>query len=180
MRAASGHARSRTSRRKEFTLRTRDLNTIIITGQMNAEPEMQFTADGEPRTTFYLTCDGSCDTTTVEHVRLVAWGSPLAEQCNDLPQGTKLFVEGHLQRCTAEHPVEQARGTVEVRVRNYLVIDSGNAVTMRAPVPPTHTVHPPMVPLASTPLPRTHSPLPMMPTRPPGPRSSIASKTGKQ
>ena len=138
---------------------TRDLNKIMLTGQVEAEPEMRFPAEGEPHTTFYLTCAGSRDTTTAERLRLVAWDTPLAERCNDLLQGAKLLVEGRLQRCTADDPAEQARFPVEVRVRECLVIDPGDAAAMlaptspRPPVPPTRTVNPPVAPPAPAPQP---------------------------
>lgn len=165
---------------------TRDLNKIMLTGQVDAEPEMRFTAEGEPRTTFYLTCAGSRDTTTAERLRLVAWGTPLAERCNDLLQGAKLLVEGRLQRCTADDPAEQARFPLEVRVRECLVIDPGDAAAMlaptspRPPAPPTRTVNPPVAPHAPAPQPPARAPLPVIPARPTGPRPAIATKTGKR
>lgn len=165
---------------------TRDLNKIMLTGQVDAEPEMRFTAEGEPRTTFSLTCAGSRDTTTAERFRLVAWGTPLAERCNDLLPGAKLLVEGRLQRCTADDPAEQARFPFEVRVRECLVIDPGDAAAMlvpaspRPPAPPTRTVNPPVASRAPEPLPPARPPLPVMPARPTGPRPTIATKTSKR
>ena len=165
---------------------TRDLNKIMLTGQVETEPEMRFTAEGEPRTTFYLTCAGSRDTTTAERLRLVAWGTPLAERCNDLLQGAKLLVEGRLQRCTADDAAEQARFTFEVRVRECFVIEPGDAAAMmvpassRPPTPPTRTMNPPAEPRSTAPLPPARAPLPVMPARPTGPRSTISTKTGKR
>ncbi|MFV9507689.1 MAG: single-stranded DNA-binding protein [Oscillochloridaceae bacterium umkhey_bin13] len=165
---------------------TRDLNKIMLTGQVEAEPEMRFTAEGEPHTIFYLTCAGSRDTTTTERLRLVAWGDPLAERCNDLLQGAKVLVEGRLQRCTADDPAEQARFPLEVRVRECLVIDPGDAAALlmpaspRPPASPTRTVNPPVAPRATMPLPPARAILPVMPARPTGPRPTIATKTGKR
>lgn len=158
-------------------MRTRDLNKIMLTGQVEAEPEMRFTAEGEPRTTFYITCAGSRDTATVECFRLVAWGEPLAERCNDLPQGTKVLVEGRLQHCTADDPAEQARFTFEVRVRECFVIEPSDAAAMmvpassRPPTPPTRTINPPAAPRSTVPLSPARAPLPAMPARRTGPRS---------
>lgn len=172
---------------------TRDLNKMMLTGQIEAEPTMRFTGAGEPRTTLYVRCAGAHDATLTERVRLVAWGSPLAERCNDLRPGMQVLVEGQLQRCTADDPAEQARFPLEVRVRSYLVLDPGDAaaavlvpVAPRPPAPPTRTMAPPPAPptrtMALPPAPRStvppapvRPPLPMQPPRTTAPRPTIAS-----
>ncbi|PDW00938.1 single-stranded DNA-binding protein [Candidatus Chloroploca asiatica] len=171
----------------------RDLNKMMLTGQIEAEPEMHFTGAGEPRTTLYVRCAGARDATLTERVRLVAWGSPLAERCNDLLPGMQVLVEGQLQRCTADDPAEQARFPLEVRVRSYLVLDPGDAaaavlvpVSPRPPAPPTRTMAlPPARPTRTVaPPPRSNvppaparPPLPMQPPRATDPRPTIASPT---
>lgn len=157
---------------------TRDLNKIMLTGKVEAEPEMRFTAEGEPRTTFFLisASAGAGDSTAAERFRLVAWGEPLAERCNDLLQGATLLVEGSLQRCAADDEAERARFPFEVRVRSYLVLDAGGTAAMpvptspRPPAPPARLATPPPIsrPPASPPLVR--APLPVMPARPTAPR----------
>lgn len=117
---------------------TRDLNKIMLTGQVEAEPEMRFTNTGEARTTFYLICATASThhAAAFERFRLVAWGQPLAERCNNLLQGTRVLVEGRLQRCTADHADEQARFAFDVLVRECVVIDTGDTAALMVPVPP--------------------------------------------
>lgn len=155
---------------------TRDLNKIMLTGQVAAEPEMRFTAEGEPHTTFYLTCADSRESTTAERFRLVAWRAPLAERCNDLLQGAKVLVEGRLQSCTADNEAKRARFPFEVRVRECLVLDPGDAAAMmvpaspRPPTPPTRMVNLPTMPRSSAPHPPARPAVPAMPSRPATPR----------
>lgn len=123
----------------EVTMGTRDFTTIMLTGRVTAEPEMRFTAEGEPRTTFYLSCEGR---TTTELLRLVAWGTPLAEACNEFIEGTRLFVEGQLQRCSADDANERTRFPLEVRVTSFIPLGPGDDAAMpvrtptRPPAPP--------------------------------------------
>ncbi len=157
---------------------TRDLNKIMLTGQVAAEPEMRFTAEGEPRTTFYLTCarTDSRESTTADRFRLVAWGTPLAERCNDLLQDAKILVEGRLQSCTAHNEEERARFPFEVRVRECLVLDPGDAAALmmsappRPPSPPARMVNLPTMPRSSAPQPPAPPALSVMPSRPATPR----------
>ncbi|NCC35614.1 MAG: hypothetical protein EOM24_26925 [Chloroflexia bacterium] len=156
---------------------TRDLNKMMLTGQLEAEPTMCFTVAGEPRTTLYVRCAGAHDATLTERVRLVAWGSPLAERCNDLLPGTQVLVEGQLQRCTADDPAEQARFPLEVRVHSYLVLDPGDAaaavlvpVAPRPPAPPTRTMALPPPPRSTVPPSPVRPPLPVQPPRATAPR----------
>jgi single-stranded DNA-binding protein len=101
----------------------KDVNTITVTGQVEAEPEMRFTADGIPHTTFSLVCAQPTprDPHAIERFRLMAWDEPLAEQCNDLLPGARVLVEGRLQSTTSDDPEDRARCPFEVIVRDLVV-----------------------------------------------------------
>ena len=104
----------------------RDITMVTLTGHVEAEPEMRFTADGEPNTTLFLISaqPTSRDQHATERFRLVAWGDPLAEQCNDLLPGTHLLAEGQLQSSTSDDREERARLPYEVVVRELVIINS--------------------------------------------------------
>lgn len=104
----------------------KDVNTITVTGQVEAEPEMRFTADGIPHTTFSLVCGQPTprDPHAFERFRLVAWDEPLAEQCNDLLPGARVLVEGRLQSTTSDDSAERARFPFEVFVRDLMTLTS--------------------------------------------------------
>tara|TARA_Y100000310_G_C20454408_1_gene702351 strand:- start:17 stop:454 length:438 start_codon:yes stop_codon:yes gene_type:complete len=78
------------------------VNKIIIIGNLGGEPEMRFTPNGRPVTSFnvatnwrYTTADGERREET-EWFTVVTWGR-LAEQCNQfLNKGRLVYVEGRL------------------------------------------------------------------------------------
>ncbi len=79
------------------------LNKLMIIGNLGSEPEMRFTPNGRPVTTFrvatnwrYVTGAGERKEET-EWFTVVAWGK-LAEQCNQfLTKGRLVYAEGRLR-----------------------------------------------------------------------------------
>ena len=80
---------------------------IIIIGNLGSNPEMRFTPNGDPVTTFSVATSrkyGEKDETT--WFRVSVWGKQ-AESCNQyLHKGSKVLVEGRLK---AEPPVFQKK-----------------------------------------------------------------------
>jgi single-strand DNA-binding protein len=84
------------------------LNKVMIIGNLGKDPEMRFTPNGNPVTTFsvavgrvYNTTDGERKTET-EWFNVVTWNK-LAEQCNQfLAKGRLVYVEGRLHTSTWE------------------------------------------------------------------------------
>jgi single-strand DNA-binding protein len=79
------------------------LNRIMVIGQVGREPEMRYTADGRPTTTFGIVQPHEWDDevgnrqTADEWFHVVAWGR-LAEACKKcLSQGVWVYVQGRLQ-----------------------------------------------------------------------------------
>ena len=78
------------------------LNKVMIIGNLGSEPEMRFTPNGNPVTSFrvatnraYTTSDGERKQET-EWFTVVAWNK-LAEQCNQfLTKGRLVYAEGRL------------------------------------------------------------------------------------
>ncbi len=82
------------------------VNKIIVIGNLGSEPEMRFTPNGRPVTSFsvatnwrYTTADGERREET-EWFRVVTWGK-LAELCNQyLGKGRLVYIEGRLHSRT--------------------------------------------------------------------------------
>ena len=79
------------------------LNRLMVIGNIGTEPEMRYTANGTPVTTFRLAVsrkftDASGERRDdTEWFTIVAWND-LAEQCNQwLSKGKRVFVEGRLK-----------------------------------------------------------------------------------
>ena len=84
------------------------LNKVMIIGNVGSDPEMRFTPNGNPVTSFrvatnwiYTTADGERKQET-EWFTVVAWNK-LAEQCNQfLTKGRLVYAEGRLRTRTWE------------------------------------------------------------------------------
>lgn len=111
------------------------VNKVIIIGNVGSEPEMRFTPNGNPVTSFraatnwrYTTSQGERKEET-EWFTVVAWNR-LAEQCNQfLSKGRLVYVEGRLRSRTWESPEG------EKRYRNEIVADKVTFLDRQSSVP---------------------------------------------
>ena len=111
------------------------VNKVIIIGNVGSEPEMRFTPNGNPVTSFraatnwrYTTSQGDRREET-EWFTVVAWNR-LAEQCNQfLGKGRLVYVEGRLR----SRVWESQEG--EKRFRNEIVADKVTFLDRQASAP---------------------------------------------
>ena len=99
------------------------VNKMIIIGNLGSEPEMRFTPNGNPVTSFRVATNWSYTTSQgerreeTEWFTVVAW-KRLAEQCNQfLTKGKLIYAEGRLRT----HTWDGQDG--EKRSRNEIVAD---------------------------------------------------------
>ncbi len=99
------------------------VNKMIIIGNLGSEPEMRFTPNGNPVTSFRVATNWSYTTSQgerreeTEWFTVVAW-KKLAEQCNQfLTKGKLIYAEGRLRT----HTWDGQDG--EKRSRNEIVAD---------------------------------------------------------
>ena len=96
------------------------LNKVMIIGNLGSEPEMRFTPNGSPVTSFrvatnraYTTAEGERKQET-EWFTVVAWNK-LAEQCNQfLAKGRLVYAEGRLRTRTWESQDGQKHYRTEI------------------------------------------------------------------
>ncbi len=108
----------------------RGLNKVMIIGNLGKDPEMKYTQQGTPVTSFSVAVsrswkspDGQMQDET-EWFRVVAW-ERLAEQCNEyLRKGSKVYIEGRLQTRDWTGQDGQKRYTTEVVASTMLLLDS--------------------------------------------------------
>src|SRR5205814_3216184 len=108
----------------------RGLNKVLLIGNLGKDPEMKYTPQGKPMTTFSVavsrrrqTPDGEWKEET-EWFRIVAW-EKLAEQCNEyLRKGSKVYIEGRLKTREYQGQDGQPRQIVEVVAYEMLILDS--------------------------------------------------------
>jgi len=105
------------------------LNKVMIIGNIGSEPEMRFTPNGNPVTSFrvatnrtYTTSDGERKEET-EWFTVVAWGR-LAEQCNQfLAKGRRVYTEGRLRTHSWESQDGQKHYRTEIVANRVLFLD---------------------------------------------------------
>jgi len=112
------------------------VNKMIIIGNLGSEPEMRFTPNGRPVTSFnvatnrrYTTSDGERREET-EWFSVVTW-SKLAEQCNQfLTKGRLVYVEGRLRLHTWESQDGQRRYRNEIVAERVSFLDRQAAASL--------------------------------------------------
>jgi len=105
------------------------LNKIMIIGNVGADPEMRFTPNGNPVTSFrvatnrvYNTPNGERKQET-EWFTVVAWNR-LAENCNQyLTKGQRVYAEGRLHTRSWEGQDGQKHSRTEVIANRVLFLD---------------------------------------------------------
>lgn len=108
----------------------RGLNKVMIIGNLGKDPEMKYTPQGTPITTFSVAVsrtrksgDGQVIDET-EWFRIVAW-ERLAETCNEfLRKGSKVYIEGRLQTRKYTGQDGQERQIVEVVAQEMQMLDA--------------------------------------------------------
>ena len=105
------------------------LNKVMVIGNLGSEPEMRFTPNGNPVTSFrvatnrvYTTPEGERKEET-EWFTVVAWGK-LAEQCNQfLTRGRLVYAEGRLHTRSWEGQDGQKRYRTEIIANRVTFLD---------------------------------------------------------
>lgn len=124
------------------------LNKIMIIGNVGTEPEMRYTANGNPVTTFriaasrnYTTPDGERREET-EWFSVVTWAG-LAEKCSQyLQKGRRAYVEGRVRTRSWEAADGQRRFRTEVIANAVLFLDRAQAAPLTEEEPVQEAVEP--------------------------------------
>jgi single-strand DNA-binding protein len=105
------------------------LNKVMLIGNLGADPEMRYTANGNAQTTFRIAVSRTFGGGEVERreetewFRIVAWNK-LAEVVNaNLTKGRKVYVEGRLATRSWDTPEGQKRYITEVIANQVLFLD---------------------------------------------------------
>jgi len=105
------------------------LNKVIIIGNVGTDPEMRFTPNGNPVTSFriatsrfFTSTDGERKQET-EWFDVVTWNR-LAENCNQfLTKGQRAYVEGRLRTRSWEGQDGQKHQRIEIIANSVLFLD---------------------------------------------------------
>ena len=112
------------------------LNKVMIIGNLGRDPEMRFTPNGNPVTSFsiatnrvYTTTEGERKQET-EWINVVAW-EKLAELCNQfLTKGRLVYAEGRLRTRTWESQDGQKHYRTEIIANRVTFLDRQASATL--------------------------------------------------
>ena len=105
------------------------LNKMLVIGNLGSDPEMRYTPNGNPVTSFTVATNRNYTTSSgerreeTEWFRVVAWNQ-LAEHCNQfLAKGRRVYVEGRLKSDTWTGQDGQTRFRNEIIANSVLFLD---------------------------------------------------------
>lgn len=108
----------------------KDLNKVMLTGNLGADPEMRYTERGSAVTTFRVASNRTWKDSQgeshedTEWFRVVAWDR-LGEICNEyLRKGTRVYIEGRLQTRRWQDQNGQDRYMTEVIASDMIILSS--------------------------------------------------------
>jgi single-strand DNA-binding protein len=105
------------------------LNKVMIIGNLGADPEMRYTADGTALTNFRVASSRTYSDRSGERKEETEWFSvvtwqKLAEQCSQfLQKGRRVYVEGRIQTRSWDTPEGEKRYRTEVIAERVLFLD---------------------------------------------------------
>jgi len=124
------------------------LNKIILIGNVGTDPEMRYTPNGNPVTSFRMATNYRYTTSSGERkeetdwFRITVWGKQ-AESCNQyLSKGRQVYVEGRIHARSWEGQDGQTRTNLEVTANRVLFIGRQNV----APLPEEGEIEPEDIP----------------------------------
>lgn len=117
----------------------RDLNKVMLIGNLTRDPEIRTTTSGQTVAGFTVASNRSWNDAqgerqnAVEYVDIVAWGK-LAEITGQiLRKGRKVYVEGRLQTRNWEGQDGIKRFKTEVIARDLIALDRAGAAALETP-----------------------------------------------
>jgi single-strand DNA-binding protein len=171
----------------------KDLNKVMLTGHLGADPEMRYTPQGSAVTTFRVASNRSWKSNDgiqhddTEWFSVVAWDK-LAEICNQyLTKGTRVYIEGRLQtRSWDDKNSGEKRYKTEVIAQDMIILSARGE---RVPggeyePPPMHDEEPAptpqQAPVRRGPAPSASAPAPAAPRNGGAPSRPTAPNPGRR
>lgn len=112
------------------------LNKVMIIGNLGTDPEMRFTPNGNPVTSFRIATGRSYTSPEGERKQETEWfdvvtWNRLAETCNQfLTKGKRAYVEGRLRTRSWEGQDGQKHSRIEIIANTVLFLDRQAAATV--------------------------------------------------
>ena len=121
---------------------SRSMNKVLLIGHLGRDPEMRYTPNGRPVTTFSLATSRNWSSANgerhseTEWFNIVAWGN-LAEICKQhLTKGMQVYVEGRLRTRQWEDSEGTKHHGIEVVANEMMILGDRRELTGSQPVIP--------------------------------------------
>lgn len=76
------------------------MNVVILTGRLTAEPELRYTQQGTPCTSFNLAVDRASKGDEADFPTIIAWRETAEFACKYLYKGSRIVVRGEIRTRT--------------------------------------------------------------------------------
>jgi len=107
------------------------MNRIIVIGNLGRDPEMKYTPEGQPVTSFSIASNRNYKTSNgekreeVEWFNVTAWGK-LGETCNQyLVKGQQVYIEGRLKSRTYQTQNGETRFSNDIMLSSVEFLGKG-------------------------------------------------------
>lgn len=106
-----------------------NINKVILIGRLGIDPELKYTAQGTPVTSFRIATNESYTDTTGKRIeqtewhRIVAWQRQAENACQFLKKGSLILVEGRLQTRKWQDQQGNDRYTTEIVAQKIIFLE---------------------------------------------------------
>lgn len=101
------------------------MNIVILTGRLTDDPELRYTQQGTPCTSFNLAVDRPTRGDDADFPTIVAWRDQAEAICRYLHKGSKVIIRGEIRtRSYDEQDTGKRRKVTEVSLERWEFADS--------------------------------------------------------
>lgn len=101
------------------------INNVTLTGRLTAEPEIRYTSNGTPVTTFTLAVNRNFESEQeADFIRMIAWNKRAEIIADYLTKGSLIGVEGSIRTRSWEDEDGEWHNITEVEVRQLTFLES--------------------------------------------------------
>ena len=100
------------------------INNVTLTGRLTAEPEIRYTSNGTPVTTFTLAVNRNFESEQeADFIRMIAWNKRAEIIADYLTKGSLIGVEGSIRTRSWEDEDGEWHNITEVEVRQLTFLE---------------------------------------------------------
>lgn len=100
------------------------INNVVLTGRLTADPEIRYTSNGTPVTTFTLAVNRNFESEQeADFIRMIAWNKRAEIIADYLTKGSLIGVEGAIRTRSWEDEDGEWHNITEVEIRQLTFLE---------------------------------------------------------